>query len=63
MATNPICVDGKWINREDDLEVTFYVPPGKKKRAEELFEGYARSLGMTGPIEFLAQPKKIRARL
>ena len=53
MSTSPKFVDGNWVNRESDLELTFYTPPGRKKRAEELFEGYARSLGMTGPIEYL----------
>ena len=54
MSASPAFVDGNWTNRENDLEVTFYTPAGKKKRAEELFEEYARGLGMTGAIEYLA---------
>ena len=35
------------------MEVTLYVLPNKRKRFEELFEGYARELGITGSVEFL----------
>jgi len=50
---NPKLVDGVWKSREGDMEVTFYVPPNRRKRFEKLFEGYARDLGVTGPVEFL----------
>lgn len=54
MAPNPVFVDGTWISREGGMEVTFYVPPGRKGRFQGLFEGYAKSLGITGSVEFLA---------
>lgn len=53
MAPNPVFVDGAWISREGGMEVTFYVPPGRKWRVKELIEGYAKSLGITGSVEFL----------
>lgn len=53
MTPNPKFVDGMWISREGDMEVTFYVPPNRRKRFEELFEGHTKSLGMTGQVEFL----------
>ncbi|KAF9647752.1 hypothetical protein BDM02DRAFT_2523331 [Thelephora ganbajun] len=52
-APNPKCVDGTWVSREGDMETTFYVPPNQKKRFEESFERYAKSLGMSGSVEFL----------
>jgi hypothetical protein len=54
MAPNPVFIDGTWIRREGGMEVTLYVPPGRKRRFEELFEGYSKSLGVTGSIESLA---------
>jgi len=53
MAPNPKLVDGTWISREGDMEVTFYVPQKRRKMFEELFEGYTENLGMTGSVEFL----------
>jgi len=53
MTPNPKFVDGTWINREGDMEATFYVPQNRRKRFEELFEGYAGGLGVVGSIEFL----------
>jgi hypothetical protein len=53
MAPNPKFVDGTWISRESELEAALYVPPNRRKKFEELFEGYAKSLGMTGSVEFL----------
>jgi len=38
------------------MEVTLYVPPNRRKVFEVLFEGYAKSMGMTGSVEFLPQP-------
>ena len=35
------------------MEVTLYVPPGRKRRFERIFEGYAKGLGITGSVEFL----------
>jgi hypothetical protein len=54
MAPNPVLVDGTWVSREGGMEVTFYVPPGRKEKFEMLFEGYTKSLGMTGSLELLA---------
>lgn len=54
MAPNPVFTNGTWTSREGGMEVTLYVPPGKKGRFEELFGWYAESLGMTGSVEFLA---------
>ena len=53
MMPNPKFVDGVWVSREGGMDVTFYIPPNKRKRFEGLFEGYAKSLGMTGPAEFV----------
>ena len=53
MAPNPKFIDGTWTNREGELAATFYVPPNRRKRFEELFEEYAKSLGMVGSVEFL----------
>ena len=50
---NPRFVDGAWVSREGEMEVTLYVPPNRRKRFETLFEGYAKSLGMASPAEFL----------
>ena len=50
---NPKFVDGVWIGRDGEMEGTLYVPPKKRKTFETLFEGYAKGLGMTGPVEFL----------
>jgi len=50
---NPGFVDGAWVSREGGMEVALYVPPNRGKRFEELFEGYAQGLGMTGSVEFL----------
>ena len=36
------------------MEVALYVPPNRKKRFEELFEGYAKGLGMDGSVEFVS---------
>ena len=52
-APNPKFVDGVWVSREDQIEGTLYVPPNGRKKFETLFEGYAKGMGMTGPIEFL----------
>ena len=35
------------------MEVALYVPPNRRKRFEALFEGYAKSLGIGGSVEFL----------
>ena len=53
MMPNPKFVDGAWVSREGGMDVTFYIPPNKRKRFEGLFEGYAKSLGMTEPVEFV----------
>jgi len=53
MTPNPKFVNGAWISREGDMEGTLYVPPNKRKMFEMLFEGCAKCLGMTGPVEFL----------
>ena len=50
---NPKFVDGVWLSREGEMEGTLYVPPNRRKVFETLFEGYAKGLGMTGPVEFL----------
>ena len=55
-APNPKLVDGTWISREDEMEVSLYVPPNRRKMFEVLFEGYAKRIGMTGSVEFLPQP-------
>ena len=52
MEPNPKFVDGIWISREGGMEVTFYVPPNRKERFQELFEGYVKSLGIADPVEF-----------
>ena len=36
------------------MEVTFYAPPCRKRKVEGLFEEYAKCLGMSGSVEFLA---------
>lgn len=53
MTPNPTFVDGAWVSREGGMEVTLYVPQNRRKRFEELFEGYAKNLGMSGSVEFL----------
>jgi len=53
MAPNPKSEDEMWIGREGETETALYVPPNGRKRFEELFEGHAKSLGMTGSVEFL----------
>jgi len=53
-SPNPKFVDGTWISREGDMEVTLYVPQNKGKSFEELFEGYAKGLGITGSVEFVS---------
>jgi len=65
VAPNPKFVDGTWISREGDMEVGFWVPQNRRKKFEELFDKYAKSLGMTGPIEFLPSlvPRRLQARL
>lgn len=50
---NPKFVDGAWISREGEMEVTLYVPPNRGKRFQTLLAGYAKGLGMPGSIEFL----------
>lgn len=50
---NPKFVDGVWVSRDNDIEVTLYVPADRKKTFEELFEGYAEGMGMTGQVEFV----------
>jgi len=50
---NPKFVDGVWISREGEMEGSLYVPANRRKMFETLFEGYAKGLGMTGPVEFL----------
>ena len=63
MTPNPKFTDGAWVSRKGDLETAFYIPPNRRKRFEELFEGYAKSLGMTGSVEFLPDlraPQKAR---
>jgi len=50
---NPKIVDGRWISREGEMEARFYVPPNRRKRFEQLFEGYTQGFGMTGSVEFL----------
>ena len=54
MPPNPKLVDGVWISREGEMEGTLYLPPNRRKMFETLFEGYAKDLGMTGPVEFLS---------
>ena len=53
MAPNPVFVDGTWISREGGMEVTLYVPPGRKGRFGELFEKYTKGLGIDLSVEFL----------
>jgi len=53
VTPNPKFVDGVWISREGEMEVTLYVPQNKRVRFEGLFEGYAKCLGMAGLVEFL----------
>ena len=53
MTPNPTFFDGAWVSREGGTEVTLYVPQNRRKRFEELFEGYAKNLGMSGSVEFL----------
>jgi len=53
MTPNPKFVDGMWISRKGEMEGTLYVPPNRRKMFENLFEGYAKGLGMTGSLEFL----------
>lgn len=50
MRPNPVFKDGAWISREGDMELTFYVPHNRGRRSVELFEGYAKMLGMTGQV-------------
>ena len=46
------------------MDVALYIPLNRRKRFEELFEGYAKSLGMTGSVEFVPhRPAPLRARL
>lgn len=54
MAPNPVFVDGTWIGGEGDMELTFYVPQNRRRKFEELFEVYAKTLGMSGRVAFLA---------
>ena len=51
---NPKCVDGVWVSRDDEMEGTLWVPQNRRKMFERLFEGYAKGLGMTGPVEFVS---------
>jgi len=53
VAPNPKFIDGAWVSREGGVEVAFYIPPNRRERFEGLFEGYAKSLGMTSSAEFL----------
>ena len=53
VAPNPKFVDGAWVSKKGDMEVTLYVPPNMSTKFRELFEGYAKGLGMTGSVEFL----------
>ena len=53
MPPNPRFVDGVWVSGEGEMEVTLYVPPNRRMGFEELFERYARGLGMMGSVEFL----------
>ena len=53
LTPNPKLVDGAWVNRDGEIEATFYVPEGRKKNFQVMFEGYAKGMGMTGPVEFL----------
>ena len=53
MTPNPKSVDEAWISREGQMEGTMYVPPGRRKKFETLFERYAKDFGMSGPVEFL----------
>ena len=55
MTPNPKFVDGQWVSSEGEIEVTLYVPPNRGKMFEALLEGYAKSMGMTGSVEFLPQ--------
>ena len=60
MTPNPKFIDGRWVGREGDMEVAFYVPPNRRKRFERLFEGYTKDLGVTGGVEFYSAPPKAR---
>ena len=63
-SPNPKFIDGAWVTREGGMEATLYVPPNRRKKFEDLFEGYARGLGMTGSVEFLPRCRTPpRARL
>jgi len=53
-APNPQLVNGTWISREGQMEATLYVPPNRRRKFEAIFEGYAKGLGMTGPVEFVS---------
>jgi len=63
ITPNPKIVDGAWISREGEMEVTLYVPPNRRKRFETLFEGYVMALGMTGSVKFLPGTGRDHARL
>jgi hypothetical protein len=54
MTPNPKLVDRTWFSREGEMEVTFYVPPGRRRLFKEFFGEHARGLGVNGPVEFLA---------
>ena len=53
VASNPKFINGTWVSREGGVDVAFYIPPNTRERFEGLFEEYAKSLGMTGSVEFL----------
>lgn len=53
VTPNPKFVDGAWISREGDIEVSLFVPPNRRKTFEKLFEGYAQGMGITERVEFL----------
>ena len=64
MTPNPKFIDGVWVSREGGMDVSFYILPSRRKMFEELFEGYAKSLGMTGSVEFVPHHRApLRAQL
>lgn len=56
LSPNPrMLPDGTFQSREGDIEVAFFIPTDKEDRMKEIISRYAKSLGVSGEIEFPAE--------
>ena len=53
MQPNPKFVDGVWVRREGEMEVSLYIPSNRRRKFEESIGRHAKRLGVADSVKFL----------